>query len=77
MKEKDPNRFSLSLLLIVTAISFLGFSGFIRLIDGPSAQAILFIKIALFSLALGIIVFIFDRSLKNIFKKDNKSSTSV
>ncbi len=77
MTEKDPNRFSLTLLLMVTAISFLAFGGFIRLIDGSYTQALLLIKIGLISLGIAIIVFIFGHSLKNIFKKDKKSSTSV
>jgi hypothetical protein len=52
MKPKQDTEFSWSILFLVTALSFLAFSGFIKLINGNSGHVALFVKIGVASLAL-------------------------
>jgi FtsH-binding integral membrane protein len=55
MKTKQDPEFSWNMLFIVTAISFLAFSGFIKLIDGSPEHAGFFLKIGVASLVLFIV----------------------
>jgi hypothetical protein len=61
--------FSITNFLLVTGLSFLGFTGAMRVLDGVTVNALLYIGI--FSIGLAIITFI----VKSVFGLNNEQST--
>jgi hypothetical protein len=60
MKPKEETKFSWTGLFITTAVSFSLFSLFLRLMTGVPDHSVLFFKIAIITLALGLASYLND-----------------
>lgn len=71
MKEKEPDSFPWSFLFLVIAISFLVFSGFIKLISAAPADVALFFKIGIVLSVVSAVTFFGSKSMKLAGKENN------
>lgn len=74
MEEKELSGFSWTNLFMVTGLSFLGFSGLLKLLDGSHIE--LFFRIGLLSTALGVIAYLNVWLSPKFYNKNKTSSNS-